>query len=389
MARRVFFHVGTLKTGTTYLQQVMWENRAALREVGLLVPGDDFSDRVWATRTVRGMQQPSGRTATAWDRIVEQVNAFAGDAVISHEFFGAATQEQARAAMARLGDAEMHVVVTTRDLVGILPAFWQEQVKFGYTGRFADYDPLPYDVPPARHWSWRTIDAADVLERWASDLPPSRVHVVTMPPPGSPRDLLWRRFAQVCEVDPGVASLDLPAVNESMGVAEAELLRRVNEGLHPDLKPMPEPARWLRGYLGLKILAARRGEKLRVTPQRAAELRERGRDIAERLDKGGYHVVGDLADIVGPEDPPTSRQPEDVSDSELLEVALDTINTMLVDHRRITLERTTVRHRFTAFRARAAEELAASRAETAAARATVSPRDIARRAVRRLRHLRG
>lgn len=386
MARRVFFHVGTLKTGTTYLQRVMWENREALRGAGVLVPGDEYSDRVWSTRTVRGMDAPHERAGTAWERLVGQVNGFAGDAVVSHEFFGGASREQARAALARFGDAEMHVVVTTRDLVGILPAFWQEQVKFGHTGRFADYEPLPYDAPPSAHWSWRTIDAADVLDRWAADLPPERVHVITMPPPGSPKDLLWRRFAEVCGFDPAVASLDLPAVNESMGVPECELLRRVNEGVHDEIKPPPEPSRWLRGYLGLQVLAARDSEKLRVTPERAARLREQGQQIVERLSQRGYHVVGDLADIVGPEDPPTSRQPEEVGDAELLQVALDTINTMLVDHRRLTHERTAVRHRFKAFRARAAEDLAAARAQTAAAREAATPRGIARRAVRRVLH---
>ncbi len=55
MARRVFFHVGTLKTGTTYLQRVMWENRDRLREAGTLFAGEYYHDRVWATQTVREM----------------------------------------------------------------------------------------------------------------------------------------------------------------------------------------------------------------------------------------------------------------------------------------------------------------------------------------------
>ncbi len=340
MARRVFFHVGTLKTGTTYLQRVMWRNREALEAAGVLVPGSRFQDRVWATQTVRGMRQPHATAATAWDRIVAEVNAFEGDAVISHEFFGGASAVQARNAIARVAPAEVHVVVTTRDLLGILPAFWQEQVKFGFTGTFADYDPAPLSARPSQHWSWRTIDAADVLRRWAADLPADRVHVVTMPGTGAPRDLLWTRFAAACGFDPAVASLDLPPVNESMGVAEAEFLRRVNGGLHAELRRPPEPARWVRRYLGLEILARRGGEKLRVPAARVPELRERGRRIADEIRAAGYHVVGDLDDIVGPAQPPTSRQPEDVPDSELLEVALDVVNTMLADHRSLSVENT-------------------------------------------------
>lgn len=338
MARRVTFHVGTLKTGTTYLQRVLWENRSVLADAGLLFAGEYYRDRVWASQTVRGMGTPHARARGAWDRIVRQVEEFPGDAVISHEFFGGASPEQAKAAIERFPDSEIRVVVTARDLAGIYPAFWQEMVKFGFTDRFAEFEPLPLDSPPNKHWSWRTIDAADVLRRWSDGLPPERVSVVTMPPPGSPRDLLWRRFCEACGFDGSMATLDLPAVNESMGVAETELLRRVNEGLPDELRPSPEPARWVRGYLGLEVLAPRRGEKLRVAPGRAAELRARSEAIVDQIRGAGFSVVGDLDDLLGPVDPPTSRQPEEVGDSELLSVALDTINAMLLDHRRLSLE---------------------------------------------------
>lgn len=337
MARRVFFHVGTLKTGTTYLQKVLWRNRTVLAQAGLLVPGEHYSDRVWATRSVRGMRGKGEPVDSAWDRIVAQVQEFDGDAVISHEFFGGASQEQASRAIAALAPAEVHVVCTVRALEGVLPGFWQEQVKFGYTGRFADYDPAPLDSSPATHWSWRTIDAADVLRRWAADVPPERVHVVTFPPAGAPRDLLWQRFAGVCGVDPGVADLRLPPVNESLGVVETELLRRVNQRLPADVTGRGETARWVRGYLGLEVLAPRGGEKVRLDAARTLALRERSAEIAAALEHAGYDVVGDLADVFGSGEPTPSRQPEEVADSELLEVSLAVIGRLMSDHRRLTL----------------------------------------------------
>lgn len=385
MARRVFFHVGTLKTGTTYLQRVMWKNRDALREAGVLFAGKYYNDRVWAAQAVRGNKHPHERAATAWDRIVAQVNAFDGDAVISHEFLGGASAEQAAGAMARVAPAEVHVVCTARDLIGILPAFWQEQVKFGYTGEFADYDPEPLTARPGSNWSWRTIDVADVLRRWAADLPPERVHVVTMPGAGKPRDLLWKRFAEVCGFDPSTASLDLPTVNESMGVAEAELLRRVNGGLHDELRNPRDIGRWLRGYLGLEILAQRDGEKLRVSASRAAELRERGHAIVEELRGAGYHVVGDLDDLVGPEDPPTSRMPEEVGEPELLDVALDTINVMLADHQRLSQENASLQRKLAD--GAPAEAATAGRGLDGSLRDRRAPSSVARGVVHRARRL--
>jgi len=39
VAERVFLHVGAPKSGTTFLQTVMWENREGLAERGVLIPG--------------------------------------------------------------------------------------------------------------------------------------------------------------------------------------------------------------------------------------------------------------------------------------------------------------------------------------------------------------
>src|SRR4051812_22374835 len=37
-----YLHIGAPKSGTTYLQKTLWNNRAALRDRGVLYPGPDF-----------------------------------------------------------------------------------------------------------------------------------------------------------------------------------------------------------------------------------------------------------------------------------------------------------------------------------------------------------
>lgn len=346
MARRVFFHVGILKTGTTYLQRVMWHNRSELRHAGLLVVGDHYLDRVWATHTIRQMSFPHERAASAWQRIVRQVQAFDGDAVISHEFLGGAGPSQVQRALDAVAPAEVHIVCTARDLTRVLPAFWQERVKFGHTVPFEDYEPEPLDSPPRRHWSWRTIDLADVLRRWGKGLPPEHVHVITTPTAGAPRGQLWERFAGVCGVDPGVARLDnIPPVNVSMGLAETELLRRLNERLPGEMKKVGVVGRWLRTYLGEEVLASRDGERLRLDPQRAMQIRARSVQTVNEIREAGYHVVGDLDDLVGSEPLQPVRMPRDVSDGELLDVALTVISRMLVDQRAVSESRDRLRRR--------------------------------------------
>ncbi len=55
MANRIFLHIGAPKSGTTYLQTVLWANRENLRRQGLLMPGRCSTTTCW----------PPGRSATA------------------------------------------------------------------------------------------------------------------------------------------------------------------------------------------------------------------------------------------------------------------------------------------------------------------------------------
>ena len=53
MARRAFVHIGTPKSGTTYLQSLWWQHRDALAERGLLLPGGDADVQFHAAAVVR------------------------------------------------------------------------------------------------------------------------------------------------------------------------------------------------------------------------------------------------------------------------------------------------------------------------------------------------
>ena len=54
MSQRVFLHVGLPKSGTSYVQRVLSENRERLMdEARLLFPGESWHDQVQAVRDVR------------------------------------------------------------------------------------------------------------------------------------------------------------------------------------------------------------------------------------------------------------------------------------------------------------------------------------------------
>jgi len=334
LARKVYLHVGLPKTGTTYLQQILWANREELRAQRMLLPGDSGREHLWASVVVRedpAIVKRPRRATKSWDKLVAEVNAWPDTALITHEFFGGASREQARAAMAALGDAECHVVVTVRDLLGLLTARWQELIKAGSTVQIDDY-PSSDETNPHDEWDWGSMDVGEVTDRWGADLPDERVHVVVVPPAGSPRGELWARFAGVVGLDPKrCESTDAPQ-NEGLGVAEVELLRRVNADLVGFDTPVSRGS-WIRTYLAQGKLVPRQGEKFWPSPARVEEVRERSRHAVERLRSHEYDVVGDLEQLLVPDEVAPRRHPGSVTDVELVPVATATIAAMLSDLR--------------------------------------------------------
>ena len=337
MASRVFLHVGLPKTGTTYLQTLMWDNRDELMRQGVLLPGDSGRQHLWASGVVRedpriGRRGPEA--GDAWRLLVEQVNAWPGTAVISHEFFASASADQARRAAAALTGAEVHVVVTARETVSLVTARWQEFVKNGSTVPIDDYPPRE-GSDPHDDWGWGTLDLADVVERWGAAVPHDRVHVLTLPKPTEPRETLWLRFAALVGFDPTSCGTSASAQNESLGVVEVELLRRVNAELEGFSSAL-DRGNWIRGYLAQGKLVPRDGDRFWPSEERVAWLRERGERIADAVAAGGYDVIGDVADLRPPRDLPRRRHPDDVTDAELVGAAAGVIAAMMTDVRRLT-----------------------------------------------------
>ena len=371
MASTVFFHVGLPKTGTTYLQTLLWNNEAELRRQGVLLPGESVREHLWASGVVREDPRLDRRgplAPGAWDRLVADINAWSGTAIVSHEFFAAASADQAVRAMERLQGAEVHVVVTARDTLSLVTARWQEFVKNGSTVGIDDY-PVREDTSPEQEWDWGTLDLADVLRRWGASLPCERVHVLTLPKPVTPRDELWVRFARLVGVDHTTCDPSESVQNESLGVVEVELLRRVNAEL-VDFTSAIDRGNWIRGYLAQGKLVPRRGDKFWPSAARIQELRDRGDRAVDFVVAQGYDVIGDVEDLRTPKEVPERRHPDSVTDTEIAAAAAATIAEMMTDVRRLTRER------------RAARE---ALAEARAALELRSPVGLTRRVARRAR----
>jgi hypothetical protein len=337
--QRVYLHVGEPKTGTTFVQQVMWTNKAELREAGLLLPGPRPMAHWRAAQDLRDVPQipndPVGPNKGAWDKLARQVLKAPEVGVISHELFAAADREQAERGIRSLAGAEVHVVLSVRDLGSLLPAEWQETVKHRNTREWEDWLADVIDVEAIaedrrQFWFWRVHDTLEVLRTWSSVLPPERVHVITMPPHGSEPDLLWKRFAGVVGIDPGVADTGRARSNASLGLAEVELLRRLNATMPAEL-PGWFYMRNVKDALAHGALAARPTTigRLGLPAEREKWAREHAEAVVAELGASGYDIVGDLSELMPAPVSATAAQPQDAKAEEMLDSAVEAISALL------------------------------------------------------------
>jgi hypothetical protein len=313
MASRTFLHVGTPKSGTSYLQYVLWRSaKPVMREHGVLLPGERTTHYLAAKGvTDRTDQQLKAldsdmETSSAWPSLAQEVNAWDGDALIGHELFAPASKRQAELAKALLEGSEVHIVLTARSLAKQLPSAWQQQVKGGMT---TSYDEFITDLrrgdkfrgilqrPGKGRWFWLVQDLTDIVRRWGTHVPPERVHVVTVPPSAADPTLLWRRYASVLGLDKAdIDSAAAPMRNVSLGRVETELLRQVHKTKDPRFRGLGRQ-RWTRGVLGNTILVQRPGRPIGVPEDARSWVDQRSDRMVRALQKSGFDVVGDLDDL--------------------------------------------------------------------------------------------
>jgi acetolactate synthase regulatory subunit len=325
MASQVFLHIGLPKTGTTYLQTVLWASKSALAADGFLLPGGGHREHLWAALELQerpNLEQRHRKAPGTLARLVKAVHRHRGPAILTHEFMCGASREQAARLVESLAPAEVHVVITARDTLGMLTSGWAEYVKNGGTKPLAE---MRGDrLGGQGEFGWRTWDLGGVLRRWGRHVPPHQVHVLPMPSPGAPRDQHWRSFAGVLGLDPERYDAPEEPRNPALGVVQIELLRRVNPHLTEFRRPV-DRGTWIRGYLAEGHLVHQPGERFGADDGQVAECRERAERAVRIIERRGYHVVGDLDRLRVPEQLPDQPRPDTVAD-------------LLVDVRRIARE---------------------------------------------------
>ncbi|WP_345459318.1 hypothetical protein [Nocardioides marinquilinus] len=303
-----------MKTGTTYVQNLLEVNREALASQGWWAP--DQRRVVRATRELLALTDDAGRgrrglrgrpsaTSPRWEKLLAEARERPEPhTVVSMEFLSFAERARARQVVASASGLDVHVVLTARDAVGALPSQWQSLTRnrsslawpeFAEAARLAGAGGRPGSRPGVKAFR-RTQDLPRMVEAWGEAVPRERFSVVTVPGSDQPRDLLWTRLLGVLGVDPAATTPESPFSNPQLGYGSCELLRRVNGAGLAGLKA--GDYRRVMRRLARGHLLPLRDRQTRPRPDRATAEAAVGLN-ARTLDAVGRWatLVGDPADL--------------------------------------------------------------------------------------------
>ena len=322
----VNLHIGAFKTGTSFIQQVLMDGRGELADLGVLWPGRDWQSVV---QGVQGLREHRKVPYERWTDLVEEVDRWNGESVvISMEFLSLLSEERVATCVQSLEKHDLRVIVTTRDLGRQIPAQWQESVQNASSWAYRDYvDGLASMAPMTNRYGrhfWNKQDFAALLEPWSKHIASQNLVVVTVPPPGSPKGLLWERFCDSVGIPPERFDSTISA-NESLGAASAEVMRYVSAAAE-GTNVSDAVRRNLKKVVSKDILASHKSSEptLLLPPESQAWTTKRSRTLIQEIAALQPTVIGDLEELMpvyAPEREGTTTDPSTIPTEQLMEAA--------------------------------------------------------------------
>ena len=301
MAKRVVLHIGAMKSGTSFIQNVLNRNRAVLQEHGIRFACDRWRHQVQAVHELidyGGPDQPPFPPDGFWCRMVEEINEWPGTSIVSMEFLAPRQRAKIDTVMAAFPDTDIQVVLTARDLARSLPSMWIESMQnrgVKTWDEFLDTVRNDDDGEKTGKWFWRNQRFALISERWSEAVGRDHFTLVTVPPKGAPPSVLWDRFASVAGIPDGLCDLDVRS-NPGLDAASAMVLRVLNERLAADGFNRQDYERVVKGVLAKQGMV-RRGREAVPLAVDERWVRRRSKRELKHLRALDLRVVGDIDEL--------------------------------------------------------------------------------------------
>lgn len=306
----VLLHIGPYKTGSTAIQQALFDQRDVLAEHGVLYPGR--WRRLFREGHALMQWAPRGRPVppmSVWDEFAAGVRARSDVRVcLSTEDFGRLRNaDRSRKIVADLGADRLHIIAVARAYHRLMPSHWQERVKSHERRSYDEWlrELLEGDDSLEAHRSfWTSHDVEAMGSRWLDVLPPDRFTLVVTD--DSDRELLPRTFEQLLGLPTGLLT-PAQSTNASLSMNAVEMLRRVNREFAERAWPDREYVRLIQEGMVRELQTAGRSVGDVPVPALPGWARplvaERSERRVETIARLGINVVGDPSCLLLPDQP--------------------------------------------------------------------------------------
>lgn len=310
-------HIGTPKTGTTYLQGILSQNRAQLAKHGWSYPGRRVNQQ-HAIYGLCGSDIYYLSDTSRYEPIGEQLLARLTASPTPRTLWSAEVLSQlddmGLERLLRLTGAPSRVLMTVRGLHALLPSSWQQLLKTGHTETLTDYvDRLEAHRNDRSTREWLGYAFGDVVRRWSQFAP---VHVVVVPSRSAGPERLWHLFREAADL-PELADLSVhpEGANVSLSTEAAEVLRRLSGelGRHGRKRAQALRQQYLRQAV-FPLADGDGGTRITLPPETHDRVRRWNEQELEEVSRFAAAVHGDLADAGFRPHPQQDSSPAVVAD---------------------------------------------------------------------------
>ena len=182
-----------------------------------------------------------------------------------------------------------------------------------------------FDRETAGGTFWRQQDLVRIATTWIETLGADRFTLVTLPPPGAPRDTLVERMSEATGVP--LQGLSATAANASLGLPSTLVLRELNELLSDPAADQRVRSKLRKKTLAKSVLAARAGKERMLGLPVHDWVREQAAATAAGLRASGIRLVGSWDDLEPV--PVAGVEPAEITDAELLAASVHALAGLL------------------------------------------------------------
>ena len=337
----LYLHIGTRKSGTTFVQRALRASAPALAEQGLGLVFPNRRSEVKAVLTPLRRHAAGGEPGPARDALESMVAGIVASPLQRHlvtlEDLGTLPEETAdlyHAVLSGHPGLDVELIITARHWGATIPSEWQQRVKQGSAASYHDFLTAIRERTPASEDFLRCQDVPAMVRRWRGPLADDRVHVLAVPPRTAAPGLLELFCGLLGVADERLTVPPLPprSQNTSLGVAEAETLRRVNAALRGRLKddqPGGDYYEGVRHWLTHRHLMTKENRAIGIPADHEEWVVRAARQQAEQIAALGVDIVGSIDHLV-----PTgglAANPSSADDAAVAAVAADLLADLAVE----------------------------------------------------------